>query len=329
MAGENSPNRVIQTARSNSRFGQYRFPSDLGPNAMVIDFQEYSYARTTQAVSQTARTKTSIILPLPQQLTDSYDINVQQADLGVLGAAAVGLATSGVGIGDAIKGAFNQFGDAVESTSGNLTGGQSGITEALSNISGYAKFASRNVLDQFGPGLSLASDVIRGDAINPHTTLNFDGIGLKQFQFSWQLAPRNEKESDELKNIIEKFKSHILPKYSTLTGGGAAGNQSLDRALLKYPDLALIRLNGVNQNHFVKFQPGMISNFTVDYTPQGNVLVEGGKPAIVNISFTLQEAQIRVSGQAPNTQAVMPGGAAGASGTRSGNTTSTSGTGAR
>jgi len=294
------PSSVIPTNRANSRFAQYRFPSDLGPNAMVIDFQEYSYQRTTQSVSQTARTKTSIILPLPQQLVDSYDINVQQADLGTIGSAAVGAATGGTGFQDAIGNAYSEFGQA-----GADLARSGSITEALSSVGRYATFSSRNVLDQFAPGLSLAVDVINGNAVNPHTTLNFDGVGLKQYQFNWQLAPRNEKESENLKGIIEKIKSHILPKYQTLTGGDV-GNQSLDRALLKYPDLALIRLNGVDQNHFMKFQPGMISNFSVDYTPQGNVLVEGGKPALVNISFTLQEAQIRTSGQAANVQSVTP-----------------------
>lgn len=302
MAGSNSPNRVIETNRSNSRFGQFRFPSDLGPNAMVIDFQEYSYSRTNQSVSQTARTKTSIILPLPQQLVDSYDINVAQADLGTVGAAAVSaFSNGGSNFENSIANAYKQFGEAGKSLASGIGSGD--ITGALSDLSSYAKFASRNILDQFAPGLSLASDVIRGDAINPHTTLNFDGVGLKQYQFNWQLSPRNEQESNELKGIIEKIKSHILPEYRSLTGGDI-GNEALDRALLKYPDLALIRLNGVDQNHFIKFQPGMINNFTVDYTPQGNVLVEGGKPAIVNLSFTLQEAQIRTSGSAPSPYSV-------------------------
>jgi hypothetical protein len=271
---------------------------------MVIDFQEYNYSRTNQAVSQTARTKTSIILPLPQQLADSYDVNVQQADLGTVGAGAVSaFSNGGSSFTNSIANAYDEFGGAGASLAGGIAGGD--IMGALSDVSSYAKFASRNILDQFAPGLSLASDVIRGDAINPHTTLNFDGVGLKQYQFNWQLAPRNEKESNELKRIIEKIKSHILPEYRTLTGGGI-GNEALDRALLKYPDLALIRLNGVDQNHFMKFQPGMISNFTVDYTPQGNVLVEGGKPAIVNISFTLQEAQIRTSGSAAAPYSVTP-----------------------
>lgn len=302
MAGSNSPNRVIETNRSNSRFGQFRFPSDLGPNAMVIDFQEYSYSRTNQVVSQKARTKTSIILPLPQQLVDSYDINVAQADLGVTGAFATQFFNNENGI---IQNALEDAKNVGVNLSKSIEGGSS-LADALSNISGAARYFSRNALDKIAPGLSLASDVIRGDAVNPHTTLNFDGVGLKQYQFSWQLAPRNEQESDQLRGIIEKIKSHILPEYRVVGGLNTVGNEALDRALLKYPDLALIRLNGVDQNHFMKFQPGMINNFTVDYTPQGNVLVEGGKPAIVNISFTLQEAQIRTSGSAPAPYSVKP-----------------------
>jgi len=276
----------MRTKREDTNFGLYRFPRDLGPNALVLDFMRYSYNATFSRVNQSGRSTTAIILPLPQQLVDVDSIDIGAGQLGSGGAFAVGAFSSATdgGLDQKISNALKGAQQAGASVADNIASGN------FSVYSDYLGFAARNLLS-LSPELSLAADVATGTAINPHTTLNFDGVGLKEFTFSWQLAPRNAEESDLLKNIIAKIKSHILPK--TVGFGDAPG---LERAILKYPDIAKIRLNGVAKEYFPQLRPGMISNFTVDYTPQGNVLVEGGKPAIVNLSFTFQEAQIRTSG---------------------------------
>jgi hypothetical protein len=233
---------------------------------------------------------TAIVLPLPQQLQDIDNIDVASAQLGTVGSFAVGafgtaseLATGGAeGVMGQIKGIM----DKLENEGRGVAAGR------VSKYKDYLGFAARNVLS-LSPELSLAADVATGTAINPHTTLNFNGVALKQFTFNWQLAPKNEAESESLRRIINRIKSHILPK--TVGFGEAPG---LSRAILKYPDIAQIRLNGIAKDYFPEIRPGMISNFTVDYTPQGVVLVGGGKPAIVNLSFTFTEAQIRTSGEA-------------------------------
>lgn len=283
---------LIETARSRSNFSSYRFPDDLGPNSLVLDFVEYSYDATFSNVNQSGRSLTAIVLPLPQQLQDIDNIDIASAQLGTIGSFAVGsfgaisnIASSETPGEDILKQVNNMMGQAAKEGE-NVAGGN------LSKYKDYLGFAARNAMS-LSPELGLAADVATGTAINPHTTLNFSGVGLKQFTFNWQLAPKNETESESLRRIISRIKSHILPKT---TGFGDA--PGLRRAILKYPDIAQIRLNGIAQKYFPEIRPGMISNFTVDYTPQGVVLVGGGKPAIVNLAFTFTEAQIRTSGEA-------------------------------
>lgn len=293
MANIDFPDLVIETARENSNFGKYRFPQDLGPNSIVLDFQKYSYKRTTGGVDPVARTTTSIILPLPLQIQDAYNVIINEAQLGVGGAYVVDQFSSGdtKALTNALKAAETAGGDLAKN-------GLGGLGDVLSTGGQYAKFLSRTLLDSLPVnGLSLGVDLIQGTAINPHTTLNFDGVNLKQFQFNWQLAPRSEKESEEIKNIVTKIKSHILPKYSTLPGVQQTGNRGTDRALLKYPDLLLTRFNGLAPGHYFEFKPAMVSGMTVDYTPQGPSLLEGGKPAIVNLGLSFTEAQIHTSGK--------------------------------
>jgi len=295
------PKETIETARANSRFGKYRFPTDLGPNSMVIDFAEYSYKRSTGGVNPTSRTKTSIVLPLPQQIQDSYEVIVNNADLGVGGAFLVDqFSQNNVGQTQA---QLTKFLNNVESAGGGMAeSGLSNVFDAIGGAGRYAKFISRSMLDSLPVnGLSLSADVVTGSAVNPHTTLNFDGVNLKRFQFSWKFAPRSLKESEELKNILNEFKYNILPKYSTLPGLAETGSRPSDRALLKYPNLAMVRFNGLAKGHYFEFKPGMISNFSVDYTPDGNVILQGGKPGIVQMSFTLSEAQIHTAGRGRTT----------------------------
>lgn len=291
------PSSIIKTNRADSNFGQYRFPLDLGPNSIVLDFQKYSYQRTTQGVNPTGRTTTSIVLPLPEQIQDAYNIIVQEQQLGVIGAAIVDQFSGGGANTEKLKGLLDKAKEAGAQAGqgGNIN--SDNLMKSLSTSGQYAKFISRSFLDSLPvEGLSLATDIVTGSAINPHTTLNFDGVGLKKFEFNWTLAPRSQKESDELRNIINKIKGHILPKYSTLPGLTNSGNRAADQALLRYPDLALIRFNGLAQGHWFEFKPGMISNMSVNYSPQGNVLLEGGKPAVVHLSMSFTEAQIHTSG---------------------------------
>lgn len=263
-----------------------RFPLDLGGTYMAFNFKSYSYGGTSSK-TQTRNTG-SILLPLPQNLQDTFDINIGQAELGAAGAGIVdvfGTAESG-NLGSVVQGVGEGAAQKVE--------GVDSITGAIADAATAAKYFSRSSLDSIAPSAGLAADVISGTAVNPHATLNFDGVNLKEYSFSWQLAPKNTKESDSLRDIIRKFKYNILPAYKGIVDDTGT---SLDRALLTYPNLVEIELYGISEDHYFKFQkPGMIKNFSVDYSPQGNVILQKGKPGIVNLSFSFQEARIHTRG---------------------------------
>ena len=267
---------------------KFRFPLDLGGIYIAFNFKSYSYGGTGGRT--TKRNAGSIILPLPQNLQDAFDINVGQAELGSAGAGiidALGNVQSG-SLGSTAAGIGSS---AVESAQGTASGG---LSQIMSDALSATKYFSRSSLDSIAPSAGLAADLVTGTAVNPHATLNFDGVNLKEYSFNWQLAPKNAKESDSLQEIIRKFKYNILPGYKGITDDTGT---SLDRALLTYPNLVEIELYGISEEYYFKFQkPGMIKNFTVDYSPQGNVILQQGRPGIVNLSFNFQEARIHTRG---------------------------------
>ena len=50
-----------------------------------------------------------------------------------------------------------------------------------------------------------------------------------------------------------------------------------------------------DRNGSYLFKPAAITNVTVDYTPQGGSYFQGGSPTMVNLSVSLQEAEIFTS----------------------------------
>ena len=288
-----SVTEVINRSKSSQEFTSLRFPSDLGPNAIMFNFKSYTYDGTLNSTVRGAKTTASIVLPLPSNLTDTYSIQVGPAQLGSTGAGVLDVVNrvGEEGLSGALQSGMNLAQDMGERAANLVTG--SGTMNDLFGAGAAIKYFARSAVDNVFPGAGLALDVATGTAINPHATLNFDGVNLKEYTFNWSLAPKNSADSTRLVNIVNKFKDHFLPEYEDILGfGGSSG--SFGRALLKYPDLVEISLLGVDEDYYFSFtKPGMISDFVTNYTPQGQAILKGGRPAFIDMSITFKEASIR------------------------------------
>lgn len=277
--------QTIESRRSDSRFTAYRFPEDLGPIGIVFNFYSYTYSRASRGFSTQAQLSDSIVLPLPQNIEHGFDIRIQDSEEGALGS----LAAEGI---QAVQsgGAAPNFRDIIgDANSQAKTAGANFASGDFSDVGSFLKGASffaRNSLDRLGVGQAI--DLASGSAVNPHQTLTFNGVDLKNFTFSWILSPKNNRESLQLREIERKIKQHILPAYKGISSSGTA----LDRALLSYPDIVEVFFRGIDSNYYFEFKPGMISNFKMNYSPQGNVILEGGRPSIVNMTMSFKEARI-------------------------------------
>ena len=272
----------------------YAYPPSGSSIYMSLKFKKYSFGDSTKKATEIGGADT-IKLPLPEQLSDTANIQVGKGELGVLG----GLATDAFGIfkeggisgaKDALRAAGAKVGEDARGAIDNLISGNA--VEVGVDATSAAKYFARSTISSLFPGAALASDVLGGNAINPHATLDFDGVDLKTYQFSWTLAPKSESESELIRNIVRQINFHIHPEYESVPGGGSF--RSLNQALLRFPSLVNVSLNGLAEDHYVRFlYPMMVSNFQVNYSPQGNAILEGGKPAIVQMSMSLSETVIR------------------------------------
>lgn len=298
--GINFPNLTIPANRAKNNFTALRFPLDIGPIGMKFKFSRYEYKSEGKGFSSVGRPSSGIVLPIPQSIINPQSITIDASQLGLTGALTAeqvsSLMSGGNGFENAVSAGMAAYGRAMgaaESLGRYVGGGFEGPLP--SDVAGYLRGASylgRRALDTITPGLGLGIERALGTAVNPHAALNFDGVPLKEFEFAWILSPKDEKESDALRKIELEFKKHILPSYVGFEGVEAGGRRALDRTFLAYPDICEIEFAGIDSEYYFKFKPGMISNFTMNYSTQGNVILKGGKPGIVTLNITFKESRI-------------------------------------
>jgi hypothetical protein len=297
---------VIQKNRKNQIGGNYyRFPSDLGAHSVILNFKQYQYGGSE--LKNSVETS-SIVLPLPQNLQDSFRVNVGANQLGISGALAAEL---GAGSNRALEFSENILStlyDSIKSIGKSTASGLSDLSKksfkdmlstmrnalnsGLSGTGDITQFIVKSGLASIFPGLMDAFGAGKGTMINPYAALTFSGVDMKQHNFNWTFAPKSSRESDVLKDISLEIKRNILPETKSVGGDFTRGIPILNRGILRYPNMVDIFFLGLDQPYFYFFKTCMVNGFDVSYTPQGPAFLKGGKPAIVTMNMNLVEADI-------------------------------------
>jgi hypothetical protein len=291
--------------RNNTEVASLRFPQDLGAHAMILNFKDYAYGGGTV---QNSVTRGSIALPLPKSLQDTYSPNIKDVELGIAGAATADIASAmingpnpgRVSIDDIMQ-QNNNFGTVA------------------SNAGAALRYFTRAGLGTIAPEVGMGIDAAVGTAVNPQQTILFDGVALKSFTFEWSFSPNNASESETLRKIINTIKAASLPAYASPFGAAPNTGTSISRGLLKFPKMVDILLVGVDSYYFVQYKTGMITQFTVDYTPNGVAVYRGetgARPSFVNFSISMKEAAIHTRDDytGPESSNITTGGAGGRNG---------------
>jgi len=272
----------------NTNAGLY-FPSDIGHHAMILNFKEYAYGGSAHVATVG---QDSIVLPLPKSLQDNLNVKVGSDELGILGsltAEASGGALSISNLSDARSKLTNMFGKGVQAEEERLSDVGS-IADGLQLAAESSLFLARAGLGSIAPDVAKGISAGAGTAINPYATLVFSGVDLKVHNFEWLLSPDTPAEAETLQKIIKTIQRHITPEMQDVAGSGASG--TLSRGLMKYPSMVDCFFHGIDQNYFYKLKTSMISQFNVDYAPNGIALNKGGRPSAVRITMVMTEAAI-------------------------------------
>ena len=142
-----------------------------------------------------------------------------------------------------------------------------------------------------------------GTVINPNLEMLFNGPRLRSFVFTFSMAPRFEREAQEIRTIIKVFKKYMAPQ------------QQVGNAFLKAPRIFLLDYiyNGDQSDGEVnaewlsspkthpylnKIKPCALTSFDVDYTPDNAYMTyrDGGSMTAYNIRMVFSEIEPVYSG---------------------------------
>jgi len=210
----------------------------------------------------TTRTKTAISLYMPPSVQVSYESKYGDQEIGIL---------AGEGY-DAIK-AF-------------MSPGGMDKTEAMAALGGIelgAKQAILKTLDVVAPGASALFAIDRGKIITPKMELMFEGIGRRNFSFTFVFIPKSEQEAQVVKDIIYKFKHHMAADY-------ADGNTRE----MKFPDMFDIEYMHIGKQNpnLNKIATCALTKMDVEYGGDRYVAYEGGVPQTTKLSLSFTEFDI-------------------------------------
>ena len=263
---------------------------DIGDTTIVIGEEQTTLSDNfKQQISQFAALRTGtdanagslkhphtyICLPIPQAISDSSSVSWGPDTLDPLSAFGVGLAAAGL--------------DSETSARGILQGLKTSLPGVLQDP-GLQKaviaVAANKAYGAFGGNVSVTGLISRasGQVFNPNLELLFNGVNLRSFPFTFDLAPRNQTEAKIVKSIIRSFKKAMTAKGTKKTNTGGIFISSPDIFQLTYK-------RGKDQHPFLnKFKPMALTDMQLNYTGSNTYATYAdGTPIHITVSLTFTE----------------------------------------
>ena len=242
----------------------------------------------------------TVTLPLPQNLSTSWQATWNGQSLGPVGAAAARNAPELIGavqqaaqgnVGGAIdklKSVLGKEGLSLDSTSLKEVAGNlalyygSELTASAGGLLGAKGGAAGGIL---GAGLGQAVQGVTvgaGVARNPYLAAAFEGVNFKTHNFSWNIVPKNEKESDILRSIISAFRNAMLPGVNKL------------KHFYDYPKQFGITLS--DNKYLFDIKTSVLTSFDVNFHGKGaQYHYPTNAPVEVTLNASFLETVVRVS----------------------------------
>ena len=183
---------AIQLPEDESR----QLAAKIQSNAKRAQGRKHDGKSLTQKLAPTVRTKNSVAMYFPPTVTQSYEVKYGETEMGV-----------GTVTGADIIAGFTGF-DA-----NNMKKAMGAALDGLRTaVTGLALGAIEQVPGFAGAGAAIG--IARGKVIVPKMEVTFEGVGKRNFSYTFMFTPSSQKEADEIQNIIQLFRENAAPDYS-------------------------------------------------------------------------------------------------------------------
>ena len=149
----------------------------------------------------TKKLEKSIALYMPPNVQVDYKVKYSDTEIGslaMMGADAIdAVAKSGGDTGTMVKGVLDALtGDTLKE----------GINTAINKS-----------LDTVAPGAEALLNLSKGSVTTPRMEMMFEGVGRREFSYTFNFIPKSEQEALVVEDIIQHFKFYMMPAYSNPT----------------------------------------------------------------------------------------------------------------
>ena len=221
-----------------------------------------------------------IFLPIPEGIQDSNAVNWGDDSINGMVAAGFKAIKGAIGSDNFGKGLVEQaqkFGDNINEFAKDKTSRD--LTQSF--------FASK-ALSILGGNTSLSGVLARssGQILNPNMELLFKGVTLRSFNFTFDLTPRDERESATIKKMLRIFKQNMQAKKSS------DGTSNTSGLFIKSPNVFQLNYKTGRKNHnfLHKFKPMALLNMAVNYSGAGTYATyDDATPVHMKLDLSFQE----------------------------------------
>ena len=294
---------IYQPPRKNQIFGT----GDINPIENISKGQ--------QRISSLKKFVAQVKLPMPNNITDSNNISwgddamnnlsatltsaVMSNPLAGIGGGLVSALGGGplgmmiplvaAGLGSQNPGITNPDGSQDDSNNGKLLAAAKMAASSGGEAAMKTQFGA-SILGMLGVNVTPESLLSRGFGVIPNSNneLLFNKVTLRDFQFSWRMSPRDEKEALEVKRIIRFFKQGMAAKTMATQAGQRSlylGAPNIFR--LQYRTAGGSIIEGVN-----RIKPCAVVGTAVNYTPDGQwSAYDEGQPVSCTIAIQMKELE--------------------------------------
>jgi hypothetical protein len=224
----------------------------------------------------TTRITDSIAIYLPPNVKDATSVGYNNAEMGVIGAAAAGSA----GVVDALrKGDLSGLASTLGTAAKDLlaTAGLGLGSEFLGTLAGVDP-----------EGLKGFAKKAFGQASNPYMEVLFEGVEMRTFTYNFTFSPRNKEETEDVKKIISMFRFHMMPELN----GGSSAFMTLPSTFDIHYMYQVTPDESNENNYYTKIATCVLKGCDVDYTPNGVKSFASGAPTQITMSLSFQETEM-------------------------------------
>lgn len=185
---------------------------------------QYTYAGKGKAKTGTAdQIMKSVYLYLPHDLSETFSTTYDKATLGPFGAAVVEAMSNNGDNMDDIVSKVQQGANAAKPEI--AFSAVSGIFNGLNNFAGTDGSLDKNQM----------AALAKGKVFNPYQETVFKGVNYRSHNFTFDMAPRNAKEAENIIKIIHVLRDAMLP--------GTSGEEARWLTVPRFFKAELIRYN--------------------------------------------------------------------------------------